>query len=95
MRIWFKVSEVKIHMQEDGVSANRKWKPLLTVERAVVEQVEIDQDAGVLVARVRPVVRERHRCGICRTLGAAMTRGAVSAAGVAWCRRSNNSPRSA
>ncbi|MEV5081869.1 hypothetical protein AB0K74_24465 [Streptomyces sp. NPDC056159] len=51
------------------MSANRIWKELLTVERAVVEQVEIDQDTGVLVARVRPVVRERNRCGICRRPG--------------------------
>jgi transposase len=75
LRIWFKVSEVKIHMQEDGVSANRIWKELLTVERAVVEQVEIDQDAGVLVARVRPVVRERNRCGICRRPGRGYDQG--------------------
>lgn len=53
-------------MREDGVSANRIWKKLLTVERAIVEHVGIDQDTGVLVARVRPVARERNRCGVCR-----------------------------
>ncbi|MFI6359046.1 ISL3 family transposase [Streptomyces sp. NPDC050743] len=57
------------------MSANRIWKRLLTVERAVVEQVDIDQDAGVLVARVRPVVRERHRCGICRRPGRGYDQG--------------------
>ncbi|MFF3518767.1 ISL3 family transposase [Streptomyces sp. NPDC002573] len=57
------------------MSANRIWKELLTVERAVVEQVEIDQDTGVLVVRVRPVVRERNRCGICRRPGRGYDQG--------------------
>jgi transposase len=38
----------------------------LRVERAVVERVECDVDGGVLVAHVRPVARERRRCGVCR-----------------------------
>ncbi|MEV6741062.1 hypothetical protein AB0N14_30740, partial [Streptomyces sp. NPDC051104] len=57
---------LKIHKQEDGVSANSIWKRLLTVERTVVEQVEVDPEADVLVAHVRPVARERNRCGVCR-----------------------------
>ncbi|RSS36570.1 hypothetical protein EF902_34960 [Streptomyces sp. WAC05858] len=48
------------------MSTNSIWKRLLTGERAVVEQVEVDPEADVLVARVRPVARERNRCGICR-----------------------------
>nr|WTB33678.1 transposase family protein [Streptomyces sp. NBC_00830] len=46
--------------------ANSIWKRLLTVERTVVEQVEVDPEANVLVAHVRPVARERDRCGVCR-----------------------------
>ncbi|WP_395292264.1 ISL3 family transposase [Kitasatospora hibisci] len=57
------------------MSANRIWKKLLTVERAVVEQVEIDQDSGVLVARVRPTTRERGRCGVCRRPGRGYDQG--------------------
>jgi transposase len=57
---------LKIHKQEDGVSANSIWKRLLTVERTVVEQVEVDSEADVLIAHVRPVARERNRCGVCR-----------------------------
>ncbi|MBV6695732.1 transposase family protein [Kitasatospora aureofaciens] len=52
------------------MSANRIWKKLLTVER-----VEIDQDTGVLVARVRPVARERGRCGVCRRPGRGYDQG--------------------
>ncbi|MFI1294521.1 ISL3 family transposase [Streptomyces sp. NPDC088353] len=48
------------------MSANSIWKRLLTVERTVVEQVEVDPEADVLVAHVRPVARERNRCGVCR-----------------------------
>ena len=48
------------------MSANSIWKRLLTVERTVVEQVEVDPEADVLVACVRPVAREQNRCGVCR-----------------------------
>ena len=66
---------LKIHKQEDGVSTNRIWKRLLTVERTVVEQVEVDAEADVLVAHVRPVARERSRCGICRRPARGYDRG--------------------
>ena len=33
----------------------RVWRALLGVEKTVVERVEFDEDAPVLVARVRPV----------------------------------------
>lgn len=45
------------------------WRGLLGVEKAVVERVEFDQDADVLVAHVRPRSRERGRCGVCRRRG--------------------------
>lgn len=43
------------------------WRSLLGVEKAVVlERVEFDEDAQVLVAHVRPTARQRGRCGVCR-----------------------------
>ncbi len=42
------------------------WRGLLGVEKTVIEKVEYDEDAGVLVAHVRPVSRQRNRCGRCR-----------------------------
>jgi transposase len=48
------------------VRDTRIWAAVLRVERAVVERVEYGVDGGVLVAHVRPVARERGRCGVCR-----------------------------
>ncbi|HET7070242.1 MAG TPA: ISL3 family transposase [Nocardioides sp.] len=42
------------------------WRGLLGVVGTVIERVEYDQDAQVLVAHVRPVSRQRGRCGVCR-----------------------------
>lgn len=42
------------------------WRGLLGLEHTVVEGVEFDSDAGVLVVAVRPVARWRSRCGRCR-----------------------------
>lgn len=42
------------------------WRCLLGVEKTVVERVEFDEDAQVLVAQVRPAARQRGRCGLCR-----------------------------
>ncbi len=39
---------------------------LLGVEKTVIERVEYDEDAGVLVAHVRPTSRQRARCGLCQ-----------------------------
>ena len=39
--------------------SKRGWARLLGVERTVVEQVELDQDADAIVAAVRPVRRQR------------------------------------
>lgn len=42
------------------------WRGLLGVEKTVIEKVEYDEDAEVLIAHVRPVSRQRGRCGLCR-----------------------------
>lgn len=41
------------------------WRGLLGVEKTVVERVEFDEDAELLVLHVRPTSRQRGRCGIC------------------------------
>ena len=41
------------------------WRSLLGVEKTVVERVEFDEDSELLVLHVRPMKRERGRCGIC------------------------------
>jgi len=38
----------------------------LGVENTVIERVEFDEDAGLVVAHVRPTSRARSRCGLCR-----------------------------
>lgn len=44
----------------------RIWRMLLGVgEATVVESVDVDDDAEVVVARVRPKARQRGRCGRC------------------------------
>jgi transposase len=41
------------------------WRVLLDVEKMVIERVEFDEDAELLVAHVRPTARARSRCGVC------------------------------
>ncbi len=41
------------------------WRGLLGVEKTVIERVEFDEDADLLVAHVRPTKRQRSRCGVC------------------------------
>ncbi|MDA8184743.1 MAG: ISL3 family transposase, partial [Actinomycetota bacterium] len=41
------------------------WQKLLGVERTVVDQVIFDDEAGALVASVRPYKGATRRCGIC------------------------------
>lgn len=41
------------------------WRALLGVEKTVIEGLEYDEDAEVLVAHVRPTSRARSRCGVC------------------------------
>jgi len=42
------------------------WGALLGVEKTVIERVEYDEDAELVVAHVRPRSRARGRCGVCR-----------------------------
>ena len=42
------------------------WRALLGVEKTVIERLEFDEDAELLVAHVRPTSRQRGRCGVCR-----------------------------
>lgn len=44
----------------------RVWARLLGVERAIVEDVELEEETGSLVVTVRLRKRDRSRCGICR-----------------------------
>jgi len=41
------------------------WRALLGVDKTVIERVEFDEDAELLVAHVRPTARARSRCGVC------------------------------
>lgn len=41
------------------------WRALLGIEKTVIERVEFDEDAELLVAYVRPTARARSRCGVC------------------------------
>lgn len=43
----------------------RVWKRLLGVEHTVVEQIVFDEEAGALVAMVRPTRSRRRRCPLC------------------------------
>lgn len=42
------------------------WRGVFGVERTVIERVEFDEQAELLVAHVRPTKRQRGRCGVCR-----------------------------
>lgn len=53
----------------------RLWGELLGVERTVIEGVEFDQDAGSVIARVRPKRGARGRCGRCGRKAAGYDRG--------------------
>jgi transposase len=48
------------------VRGARVWARLLGVERAIVEDVELEEATGALVVRVRLQRRDRGRCGRCR-----------------------------
>lgn len=41
------------------------WRGLLGVENTIIERIVSDEDDQVLVAHVRPVSRQRGRCGAC------------------------------
>lgn len=44
---------------------SRLWRTLLGVEKTVVEDIEFDDERGVLVAAVRPTGSMKSRCGLC------------------------------
>ncbi len=46
--------------------ADSLWRAVLGVEKTVIEEVWFDEDQEVVVVAVRPVARERGRCGRCR-----------------------------
>src|SRR5665811_1662968 len=52
-------------IRDSGVRDVSLWRALLGVEKTVIELVEFDEDAELLVAHVRPTSRARSRCGIC------------------------------
>ncbi len=52
------------------------WRGLLGVEKTVIERVEFDEDAGLLIAHVRPTTRQRSRCGVCGRRGPGYDAGA-------------------
>ncbi len=47
-------------MRADGL-----WRGILGVEKTVIEDVAFDEDDGFVVVSVRPVARQRNRCGRC------------------------------
>ena len=62
-------------MDGNDVREVRLWRELLGVERTVIEDVEFDQDAGCVIARVRPKRGARGRCGRCGRRAASYDRG--------------------
>jgi transposase len=47
------------------VQETRVWRALLGLKNTVVEGVEFDEDAGVVVVHARPTASRRSRCGTC------------------------------
>ena len=43
------------------------WRALLGVEKTVIEEIEFDEDAEIVVAHVRPTRASKGRCGACGT----------------------------
>ena len=62
-------------MGGNDVREVRLWRELLGVERTVIEDVEFDQGAGCVIARVRPKRGARGRCGRCGRRAASYDRG--------------------
>jgi transposase len=51
------------------------WRALLGVEKTVVEDIEFDEDAQIVVAHVRPARASKGRCGSCGSRAAWYDRG--------------------
>ena len=62
----------------------RVWRALLGVEKAVIEDLEFDEDEQLLIARVRPSRRARGRCGICVRPARGTTAGTAGGGGGRW-----------
>ncbi|MGI8537266.1 MAG: helix-turn-helix domain-containing protein, partial [Mycobacteriales bacterium] len=45
--------------------ADSLWRGVLGVEKTIIEDVEFNEDEGQIVASVRPVARQRSKCGRC------------------------------
>lgn len=75
------------------------WRSLFGVEKTVIEDVEFDEVAEVVVAHVRPMKRERGRCGICRRrspwydAGAGRRRWRALDLGTVWAELEADTPR--
>jgi len=52
------------------VRTARVWRRVLGVEQStIIERIEFDEDADVVIAHVRPTAKARDRCGRCGELG--------------------------
>lgn len=54
----------------------RVWRALMGLENTVVEDVEFDEDAEVLVVHARPTASRRGRCGACNRRSPGFDQGA-------------------
>src|SRR5690606_35060754 len=59
------LSRVRNCRAENGVRNASLWRALLGVEKSVIEEVEYDEDAEIVVVHVRPQRPRRGRCGRC------------------------------
>ncbi|GAB3861211.1 hypothetical protein GCM10028801_25030 [Nocardioides maradonensis] len=64
------LSKVRNCRAENGVRNASVWRSLLGVENTVIEDVEYDEDAELVVVHVRPRRAGRGRCGACGTRAA-------------------------
>jgi transposase len=63
----FELSTIETELQENGVAVISLWRGLVGLEHTAIENVRHDPlDGGVLVIDVRPMARQRNRCGRCR-----------------------------
>jgi transposase len=59
------LSRVRNCGAENGVRNASLWRALLGVEKTVIEDLEFDEEAEVVVAHVRPTRASKGRCGVC------------------------------
>jgi len=58
------------------VRAATLWRAVVGVDKTVIEDVDFDQEQGVVVVSVRPTARGRGRCGLCGRRGRGYDQGA-------------------